>query len=220
MQDEVLLPGAVVVCDHIIEVRGEFGVVELLHVGRLQPQVLRLQAGPGRRTPLGDHVAPRTLGQRGGCGLRPSAHLGMEPRRELQDGQGREFRCSPGATDQRPHARVHEPVHESRLERVGGHAQLGEHRAEAVLHRRGHQILHDRRDRPEAVGAVVLPRTGSGWLETQIRGGGRHEGCSLWSGQAGIAAVEGCIVIRVAFGRLHPADHPVAADSVLCPLRH
>ena len=178
MQDEVLLPGAVDVCEHIIEGGNKCGVVELLHVGRLQPQVLVLEVGPGGRTPLGDHVAPRTLGQSGGCGLRPSAHLGMEPRGELQDGQGREFRCCLVTTDQRPHARVHEPVHESRLERVGGNTQPGEQRAEAVLHRRAHQILHDRRDRAEAVRAVVLPRTGPGWLETQICGG-RHEGCSL-----------------------------------------
>ncbi len=84
----------------------------------------------------------------------------MQPCGGPQQGSGwRLARWLVGA-DQRPQARVVEPVDETSLDRVGGDAQLGEDTPEAVLHTVGHQPLADLGDSTRVVRPINLPFTG------------------------------------------------------------
>ena len=158
VQPEVVLPVGDAVLDAFVDVR----------------QQRRRRRGPSRSTscssrlrasiaglaavvPMVDDLGPRLGGEHSAGGALAASHLGMQPGDDLEHERRRQLLGRLVGRDQRPQPRVEEAVDEAYVQCFERRAQLGEHPAHALRHRRRDDVLHDRGAARRHVRAVERP---------------------------------------------------------------
>ena len=167
MQPEVELGGFADVVEQSVQVTGELSVVELRWLFRLEGGVACGEPRAHLAVPTHGDVVPRPLLEGLASGAGALSERRVRPCGQPQYPRGRQLLGRLVTADHRHQAGVHVPVHEARLERLGGNALLLEHSGHAGLHRFAHQPLGDRRRAAGVVGTVELPVADTGRLEAR-----------------------------------------------------
>ena len=159
VQAEVLAPHLQRVRQRALEVRQQTGVIERGEIDRLDRQVgsLDLFATATRARPFGQHRTPRALGQHTFSQLPTTTHLGQHTADHLQRHRRRRLLRRLVGTDQRPHPRIAEPVHELHVETLDRGTQFAQAIAGALQRAGRLHVLVDGRGGSVHVRPVEQP---------------------------------------------------------------